>query len=91
MSAGKEKVKIYDAVLSSPGMDDVVKVTIQRSRKEVLILARILENGLNSNQENPDSIISLVPKESLEGFRGVIEEILSKSGLTAFNEKLKQL
>jgi len=36
----KEKLKIFETILSSPGMSEKCKITIQISRQQVLLLGR---------------------------------------------------
>ena len=91
MTSVKDKLKIYETVLSSPGMSEKCKVNLMITRQNILLLSRLIENGLNSNKENPDDIISLLPKDSLEELELVVPEILKKGGLTNLYEKLKIL
>ena len=85
------KLKIYETGLSSPGMNEKCKVNLMISRQNILLLSRLIENGLTLNKENPDDIINLLPKESLEEFQSVVPELLRKGGLTELHEKLKML
>ena len=80
------KLKIYETVLSSPGMNEKCKVNLMISRQNILLLSRLIENGLTLNKENPDDIINLLPKESLEEFQSVVPELLRKGGLTELHE-----
>ena len=86
----KEKLKMYEALLCSPGMGDLVKVSFQLSRKDILILAKIIETGLSADASGSDSILSLITPDSRGVYQGVMEDILKRSGLNDFNEKLKQ-
>jgi hypothetical protein len=88
----KEKSKIFETVLSSPGMNQKCKISLVMSRQNILLLSRLIEAGLLTDQQDiDDEIINALPKESLEEFRTVHEEILRKSNLTEFYEKLKSL
>jgi len=90
--AGKEKSKIFETVLSSPGMTEKCKIVLLLSRQNILLLSRLIETGLLTDQQNfKDEIISAFPKESLEEFKTIHEEILRKSDLTEFYERLKLL
>ena len=80
------KLKIYETVLSSPGMNEKCKVNLMISRQNILLLSRLIENGLTLNKESPDDIINLLPKESLEEFQSVVPELLRKGGLTELHE-----
>ena len=91
-SVSKEKSKIFETVLSSPGMNQKCKINLVMSRQNVLLLSRLIEAGLLTDQQDiDDEIINALPKESLEEFKTVHEEILKKSNLTEFYEKLKSL
>lgn len=88
----KEKSKIFETILSSPGMNEKCKIVLLLSRQNILLLSRLIETGLLSDQQNfKDEIISVLTKESLEEFKTLHEEILRKSDLTEFYEKLKSL
>ena len=87
----KEKLKVYEALLSLPGMNESVKVGFSMSRRDVLLLSRVIEAGLNAGAADSDSLISLVSDESKEGIKAVIGEILKRAELSEFNEKLKSL
>jgi hypothetical protein len=88
---GKEKIKIYEAVFSSPGMSEKCKISLHLSRQTIFLLSRLIEDGLHTESNNSDDLISLLPKESLEESNTVVAELLKRSGLTDFYEKLKSL
>lgn len=90
-SVAKEKLKIYETVLMSPGMNEKCKIVLHLSRQNILLLSRLIETGLNSNKENADEFLSLLNKESKEELETVVPEFLRKGGLTDFYEKLKSL
>ena len=90
--ANKEKSKIFETVLSSPGMNEKCKIVLMLSRQNILLLSRLIEAGLLTDQQGiDDEIIAALPKESLEEFKVIHEEILRKSDLTEFYERLKSL
>lgn len=91
-SSKKEKSKVFEMVLSSPGMSENCKIVLQMSRQNVLLLGRLIEAGILSTNGNfDDEILSALPEESAGQFKIIHEEILKKSGLTDFYEKLKSL
>jgi hypothetical protein len=91
-NAGKEKFKVFQTVLSSPGMDDKCKFNLVLSRQNILLLCRLIEVGLMADKNDfDDEIISAFPKASLEELKNVHGDILAKGGLTEFYEKLKLL
>lgn len=90
-SVSKEKSKIYETLLSSPGMNDKCKITLHISRRSILLLTRIIESGLEGGKENTDELIEMVSKDSKQELDQVIPELLIRSGLEDFYQKFKAL
>lgn len=88
-SAAKDKISIYQALLSLPGMSDKCKAVFQLSRQNILLLSRIIETGLKSIHELDDGLASMISKETREELEQVVPELLKKAGLSEFYEKLK--
>jgi len=92
MMAENEKLKIYETVLSSPGMSEKCKIILHLSRQNILLLSRIIELGLEADKKQMNvDLLMLLTEEGIEEFRKVLAEILSKGCLTEFYEKLKLL
>jgi len=90
-TANKEKTMIFETVLSSPGMNEKCKINLAMSRRNILLLCRLIEAGIMAGKNNSDDeIISAFPKESLEEIKLIQADILAKGGLAEFYEKLKQ-
>ena len=88
----KEKSKIFETVFSSPGMSEKCKISIHISRQNIILLGRLIEYGVLSEKNSfTDEILSALPKESLEDFKMIKEEMLKKADLTDFYERLKTL
>jgi len=84
--------KVFDTVLSIPGMNDNVKIQLSIPRKNVLLLSKVIERGISFkdfNEEN--SIIDIASKETFDELREVANELLTKAGLMEMNEKLNAL
>jgi len=88
-TVSKDKLRILETVLSSPGMAEKCKISVQVSRQTILLLGRLIEAGLDS--ESSDELLSVLPKESVEELRTVKEELLKKGDLTDFYMRLKTL
>ena len=68
----KEKSKIFETVLSSPGMNEKCKINLMISRQNILLLSRLIEAGLLTDKDNfEDEIISALPVQSVEEFKGI--------------------
>lgn len=84
--------KVYDTVLSIPGMKDVVKIDLKISRKNVLLLHHVIERGLSTTEDDGSSIfLASIAKENLQELKLLAEECLEKAGLTELSEKLTTL
>jgi hypothetical protein len=88
----KEKSKIFETLLSSPGMAEKCKIILQLSRQNVMLLGRLIEAGLLT-KEHPfdDAIVNALSNETQEEFRAIHEEILRKADLTEFYQRLKSI
>lgn len=92
VTGNKEKSKIFETVFSSPGMSEKCKISMHISRQNIILLGRLIEYGILSEKNSfNDEILSVLPKESLEDFKTIREEMLKKADLTDFYERLKTL
>jgi hypothetical protein len=91
MLAKNDVAKVYETVLSIPGMNDEVKISLKISRKNMLLLNKVIERGLNGKESEDKSIsvLDTVPKETLQELVDIAGQLLHKAGLTEMNEKLK--
>ena len=92
MSTTNTIAKVFETVLSVPGMNDNVKIQLSIPRKNVLLLSKVIERGLTGERSlNDDNILDIAAKETLEELNGIPDELLKKAGLIEMNEKLKTL
>jgi len=91
MSSKTEITKIYETLLSIPGMNEKIKIDLRMPRKNVLFLSKIIERGLSSKEadDKTPSVLEIVSTETLQELILMSGEILEKAGLTDMNEKLK--
>ncbi|TDH17783.1 hypothetical protein EXU57_24910 [Segetibacter sp. 3557_3] len=81
---------LYDTILSIPGMNDTVKIDIRLSRKNVLLLNKVIERGLRPNPDDKSTgLFNVVPPDALEQLSIVASDFLERAGLKELNEKLK--
>ncbi len=84
--------KVFDTVLSIPSMNDVVKIDLKISRKNVLLLNHVIERGLSAKgNDKPSILMSSIQEENLQELKLFGEECLQKAGLIELNEKLSVL
>ena len=47
MSTANDVAKVYDTILSIPGMNETVEIDMRISRKNVLLLNSVIEQGFD--------------------------------------------
>lgn len=80
---------VYDAVLSTPGMNEPVKIDLKPSRKMVLLLAQVVERGLSV--KDGDGLIEALPETVISELNELVQGCLEKAGLTELGSRLKSL
>lgn len=84
---GMDLKLVYDAVLSSPGMNDVVKLDFKITRKLILLMVAVIERGVKVKGAGlPESVDADLKVELIEFIRGSLD----RADLTALYDKLKQ-
>jgi len=92
MLSEKETMLLYETLLSSPGMVDMVKIDLRIPRKNILLLAKVIEKGFQSgNGEQADALLQAAGSGCLDELRKTCGELLQKAGLSEMNEKLLTL
>lgn len=87
MSEKNYAAKVFDTVLSIPGMSEPVKIDLKISRKNVLLLSHFIETGLQLEKEE-GSLIGSIKDDELNELKNVSQECLQKAGLVELNQKL---
>lgn len=90
MITKNEVSKVYDTVLSIPGMNEPVKIDLKISRKNVLLLSYMITKGLELKKED-DGLLASISEEGFTDLKNLSEECLQKAGLVELNQKLKTL
>jgi len=90
MLTTNELAKIYDTIMSIPGMNETVKIDMKISHKSVLLLNTVMQRGLTlkQNDESPN-LLEIVHQDTLQELNSFAVNCLMKAGLTELNEKLK--
>jgi hypothetical protein len=66
-------------------MNENCKIVLLLSRQNILLLCRLIEAGLMNEKGNfDDEILNALPKDGLEEFKLLQEEILRRAELTDF-------
>ena len=84
--------KVYDTILSIPGMNETVKIDMRISRKNVLLLNSVIKRGLTSKDDDKSlNLLANIPPETLQELNAFADDCLTKAGLTELSEKLNSL
>jgi hypothetical protein len=91
MLTTNEVAQVFDTILSSPGMNEAVRIDLRISRKNVLLLTHVIEQGLSEKGEAKGSMFASAPEESRHELKELASDFLQKAGLVELSEKLKTL
>jgi hypothetical protein len=91
MLSAKDAAIVYETLLSSPGMNDIVKVSLQLPRKSVLLLAKLIELGLTIKDEEKNGLLQALNGSGSEQIGDVNHQLLQKAGLTDMYDRLNAL
>ena len=85
-----DMARIYETVLSIPGMNEKIKIGLQVTRKNLLLLNKVIERGMNTKDtdDKQGGILDIIPQESLQELKEIAAELLNKAGLSETNQKL---
>jgi hypothetical protein len=92
MLSAKDVTVIFETLLSSPGMNDEVKINFRVSRKTILLLSKTIELGLSVKDSGDTSgLFNAANDQAVENIRTIASEILGHAGLTEMYQKLNFL
>ncbi len=92
MLSEKEMGLLYETLLSAPGMTDAVKLDLRISRKEILLLSRVIASGLLAKpDEGLSGLLKVAGKDSADMLHRISDELLEKAGLSEMNRHLISL
>ncbi len=92
MLSEKEVALLYETLMSAPGMGDRIKLDIRLPRKSVLLLAKVIEKGLQTKPgDTLEGLLLAAGEGSAEQLRELGAEVLAKSGLSNMATKLQIL
>lgn len=82
-----DAAKVFDTILSIPGMNETVKIDLKISRKNVLLLSHLIQDGLKL-REGSSILLEGVGEQGKSELESLSEEFLQKAGLIEMHEKL---
>ena len=83
--------KLYETLLCSPGMNEVIKVDLRLSRKTVLLLSQVVDKGLSKTGDQSFGLADIAGPESIKDLKEMLASCLDKASLTELNGKLSGL
>lgn len=87
MITKNDVAKVFDTVLSIPGMSEMVKIDLKISRKNVLLLSCLIEQGL-LQEKDPANLTGNISEEGFSDLKNIAKDCLEKAGLVELNQKL---
>lgn len=90
MITANDAAKVFDTVLSIPGMNETVKIDLKISRKNVLLLSHVINDGLNIRQDS-SVLLESMSEEGKTELKSLSYECLQKAGLVELSEKLAEI
>lgn len=87
MLTTNDVAKVFDTILSTPGMNEMVKIDLKISRKNVLLLNHVIERGLTL-ENDATGLLGSLSAEVMTELKKLSEECLQKAGLVELNQKL---
>ena len=82
---------VYETLLCSPGMNEMVKIDVRLNRKTVLLLNSIIDSSLEKDGTTFKELLKLVPEQDLLELKTIGTDTLNKAGLADLYEKIKTL
>jgi len=90
MKSGNEMEGMLEILLSVPGMEENVKVGINLSRKQVMLMNNVIREGLAAKGGMVEDLIKVLPDESGASLQQMADELLEKAGLTTLHAKISK-
>lgn len=88
----KELSIVYEALLAPETMSVAVKISMSITRKQALLLAKVIELGLSAQPgQEQAGILAVVDMAELAKLQGLSADLLKKAGLTEMMDKLNSL
>lgn len=92
MLSAKDVSMVFETLLAMPGMNETVKISQKMTRKNILLLSKLVEAGLASYQDNERmSILSFADEAAINSLRLFSVELLKMAELTEMNERINAL
>src|SRR5690625_4134631 len=92
MLTTNEVARVYDTILSTPGMNDTVKINLKLSRREILLLSSVITHGIKKGiREERPYLLRNISAEGIQELTNLSVACLEKAGLVELNERLNSL
>lgn len=91
MLSTKDVTVVYETLLSSPGMNDTVKISLHIPRKNILLLTKIIELGLSAKDSEQGGLMQVAGNDIIGELNSLTGDLLQKAGLTEMYNKIHSL
>lgn len=92
MLTTNEVAQVMDTIMSSPGMNESVRIDMRISRKTVLLLHQVIEHGIaQKGAEQGLGLLANASEETITELQGLGADCLQKAGLIEMSDKLTKL
>ena len=91
MLTSKDVAVVYETLLTSPGMGEMIRLDIKVARKTVLVLAKIIEVGAIKRDESESSFLRAFDAGSMSELSQISNNLLDKAGLSDLYTRLNAL
>lgn len=89
MLTTKELSIVYQTLLTSPGMSEGIKISLTVSRRQALLLTKMIELGLTLKDSGAKAgILSALTDEDIQQANQISQEVLKKSGLIELHDRI---
>lgn len=85
----KEMKMVYDTLLSSPGMEQAIRIDLKLDRKTALFLVTAIERGLANEAARQNDLLALSTEVTQDELSQIAGGILEKAGLYDMHRKLE--
>jgi hypothetical protein len=82
MLTTKDVAVVYETLLSSPGMNELIRVDLKVARKNILMLAKMIEVATMEQHLSASPFLSAFDTTSLTELSQMSATILEKAGLS---------
>lgn len=90
MLTSKDASIVYETLLISPGMNEIIKIPLALKRKALLMLVKLIEQTIDKDVVK-EGLLSVLDEEITEELQKTTQALLERGGLEQLSERLNSL